>query len=156
MGVSERKEVNDFVSVSCSIYRIEQVRAQRLQGDRAEQDALMTIAQGLAAEEAKQGRGRGRGKSTKGRRGSRKQKKGPQAESPEAKRRAEESRAITREKRSKEEKEKQESAKRAFLKKQETDVSKANQAALLQIPTAFRPHRQLDKEMQKSSKNEQT
>ena len=64
-----------------SCYRVEQVRAQRLQGDRAEQEALMTIAQSLAAEEVKVQRASGRGRGARGNSG-RGNRKAVRGESP--------------------------------------------------------------------------
>ena len=70
--------------------RIEDVRAQRLQGNKAEHDALMTIAQGLAADEAKEARGRGRGRAQGGRASKGRGKRKAAAESPEAEKKTEE------------------------------------------------------------------
>ncbi|PWN33337.1 uncharacterized protein FA14DRAFT_179991 [Meira miltonrushii] len=61
--------------------------------------------------------------------------------------------AIRTEIRSKKKEEKQAAEKAIYLRKQEKDVEQTNQAALLQITTAFEPHKQSNKETQKHSKD---
>lgn len=69
--------------------RLEQLRAQRLQGDRAEQEALLTAAQGMAdarsgSDEQARGRGRGRGRGRKWAKRARAAESPPPPEEPAA------------------------------------------------------------------------
>ena len=63
--------------------RLEALRAQRLQGDKLEQQALMTVAETLAAAEQEESRSSGRGRGRARGKSRQPAKRARHAESPE-------------------------------------------------------------------------